>query len=189
MAHHESYVFHRLECQFHVHSSGTHSVWEFLEPQNHGGLATEACSSKSRSRPISSGSFQGQNCWLKEYGIKLRTVQREVVSPNLSNSRFKKKIADPKKIIKYGWGNWPPWHPWTAVLPFSGINGMTKASSNKLMYRSICGSLYKGLVHKLLPLNILVLMIDSSYQVQQQLGLQSEQWVQQEYLAVLVAQT
>ena len=57
------------------------------------------------------------------------------------------------------------------------------------MYRSICGSLYKGLVHKLLPLNILVLMIDSSYQVQQQLGLQSEQWVQQEYLAVLVAQT
>ena len=57
------------------------------------------------------------------------------------------------------------------------------------MYRSISGSLYKGLVHKLLPLNILVLMIDSSYQVQQQLGLQSEQWVQQEYLAVLVAQT
>ena len=59
------------------------------------------------------------------------------------------------------------------------------------MYCSICGSLYKGLVHfnKLCPLNILVLVIDSSYQVQQQLGLQSEQWVQQEYLAVLVAQT
>ena len=190
MAHHESYVFHSLECQFHVQSSGTRSVWEFLEPQNHGGLATEACSSKSRSRPISSGSFQGQNCWLKEYGIKMRTVQREVDSPNMSNSRFKKKkTAVPKKIIKYGRGNWPPCHPWTAVLPFSGINSMTKTSSNKLIYCSICGSLYKGSVHfnKLRPLNILVLMIDSSYQVQQQLGLQSEQWVQQEYLAVLVA--
>ena len=62
---------------------------------------------------------------------------------------------------------------------------LTKASSNKLIYCSICDSLYKGLVH----FNKLVLMIDSSYQVQQQLEVQSEQWVQQEYLAVLVAQT
>ena len=188
MAHHESYVFHRLECQFHVHSSGTHSVWEFLEPQNHGGLATEACSSKFRSRPISSGSFQGQNCWLKEYGIKMKQFKERLTHLACQTAVLRKKIAVPKKIIKYGRGNWPPWHPWTAVLPFSGINSVTKASSSKLIYCSICGSLYKGLLHfnKLRPLNILVLMIDSSYQVQQQLGLQSEQWVQQEYLAVLV---
>ena len=145
MAHHESYVFHRPECQFHVYSSGMRSVWEFLEPQNPWGLATEVCSSKSRSQPISFDSFQGQNCWLKEYGIKMRTVQREIVSHNLSNSRLK-KIALSKKIIKYGRGNWPPWHPWTAVLPFSGINSLTKASSNKLIYCSICGSLYKGFI-------------------------------------------
>ena len=56
------------------------------------------------------------------------------------------------------------------------------------MYCSIRGSLHQGWVqfNILRPLNILVLIIDSSYQVQQQLGLQAERWVQQEYLAVLV---
>ena len=56
------------------------------------------------------------------------------------------------------------------------------------MYCSIRGSLHQGWVqfNKLRTLNILVLIIDSSYQVQQQLGLQAERWVQQEYLAVLV---
>ena len=78
MVHHEPNVFHRLESQFHVQSSGMRSVWEFLEPQNPGGLVRGVCSSKSRSRPISFGSFQGQNCWLKEYGIKIRTIQKEV---------------------------------------------------------------------------------------------------------------
>ena len=91
MAHHEPNVFHRLESQFHVQSSGMRSVWEFLEPQNPGGLVREVCSSKSRSRPISFGSFQGQNGWLKEYGIKIRTIQKEVDSSNLSISRLKGK--------------------------------------------------------------------------------------------------
>ena len=117
MVHHEPNVFHRLESQFHVQSSGMRSVWEFLEPQNPGGLVREVCSSKSRSRPISFGSFQGQNCWLKEYGIKIRTIQKEVDSSNLSISRLKgKKIAVSKKIIESGRGNWPPCHPWTAAF-------------------------------------------------------------------------
>ena len=42
------------------------SVWVFLEQLNPEGLVTGACSNRYRPLPISSGSPQGQNCWLKK---------------------------------------------------------------------------------------------------------------------------